>query len=210
MRCQGRLLLALLATVGAFALGVASSSAGRLSVSNQTMRITWNALRFNEGRAQCAVTLEGSLHSSTFAKSTSALVGHIVGGRTGTCAVGSAVLLTPENGQSSTVPWHVRYGSFSGTLPAIASIRLHIVGFSYRIVKELEFCLYASTAARPALLDLVREGGSGALTSASFFGTEGIPLVSGNIGICEPSGLLGGSGSPTIWGSATRVTLTLI
>jgi hypothetical protein len=114
-----------------------------------------------------------------------------------------------EDGQTSTLPWPIRYDSFTGTLPAISRVRWHIVGFSYRILKELELCLYASTTARPALLDVTREE-RGALTNGTFFGTEAIPLVSGNIGICEQSGLLGAGGAVTLQGSATRVTLTLI
>jgi hypothetical protein len=207
---EGRLLLTLLVGAGALALGVATASAARLSVTNQSISITWSSFRFNEGRAQCPVTLEGSLHARTMPKVQGQLVGYIMRGRTSACSVGSAVLLTPEDGQRSSLPWHIRYDSFTGTLPNIASVRWHIIGFSYRILKELELCLYASTAAHPALLDLSREGGSGALTTGRFFGTEGILLVAGNIAVCEPSGLLGGSGSVTLQGSATRVTLSLI
>ncbi len=203
------LFLTCLATACVLALAVATASANRLSVTNQSISITWSALRFNEGRAVCPVTLEGSLHGRTFAKVTSSLIGSIVRARTSRCSVGTAVLLSAEDGQTSTLPWHVRYASFSGTLPAITAMRWHIVGFSYRIVKELELCLYASTAERPALLDLSR-GEGGALTTARFFGTEAIPLAAGNVVVCEQSGLLGGAGEVTLQGLPTRVTLTLI
>jgi hypothetical protein len=156
------------------------------------------------------VTLEGSLHGRTLAKSAGTLIGYIMRARTSRCSVGTAVLLSPEDGQATTLPWHIRYDSFSGTLPNITRVRWHIVGLSYRVVDELEFCLYTSTTTRPALLDLTREGVSGALTTASWFGTEAIPLVTGNTVICDQSGLLGGSGSLTLQGSATRVTLSLI
>lgn len=207
----GGLLLTCLATACVLALGVATASAVRLSVTNQSISISWSGLRFNEGRAQCPVTLEGSLHARTMVKSPGTLVGFILRARTSACSVGTAVLLSVEDGQTSTLPWHIRYDRFTGTLPAITSIRWHIVGFSYRVVEEFETCLYASTAARPALLDLSREeGGSGALTTGRFFGTEAIPLAAGNVALCEQSGLLGGSGSVTLPGSSTRVTLTLI
>lgn len=208
---RGRLLLTLLVGAGALALGVAAASAANFSVTNQTISVTWSSFRFNEGRAQCPVTLEGSVHARTLQKVQSLLVGNIIAGRTGRCSVGSAVLLTAEDGQRSSLPWHIQYGGFSGTLPAITRVRWHIFGLSYRIVKELETCLYSTSPTRPALLDLVREEGSGALRSASFFGTEAIPLATGNPLICEASGLLGGGAGPvTIWGSATRVTLSLI
>jgi len=208
---QGRLLVMLLVGAGALALGVATASAAKLSVTNQMIRITWSSVRFNEGRAQCPVTLEGSLHARTMQKVQGQEIGVIIAGRTGRCTVGSAVLLTAEDGQRTTLPWHIRYDGYSGTLPAITRLRWHIFEMSYRVVDELELCLYTSTPTRPALLDLVREeGGSGAIRSVSFFGTEAIPLVSGNPLICDASGLLGGSGSVTTWGSTTRVTLTLI
>ncbi|HEX7290545.1 MAG TPA: hypothetical protein VF250_05380 [Conexibacter sp.] len=206
---QGGLLLACLATGCALALGVATASAGRLSITSQSISITWSAVRFNEGAAVCPVTMEGSLHGRTMAKSAGTLVGFVMRARTSRCSVGTAVLLTVEDGQTSTVPWHIRYDSFSGALPDITRVRWHIVGLSYRVLEELEFCLYTSTTTRPALLDLTREAG-GAVTTAAFFGTEAIPLVAGNSVLCDQSGLLGGSGSVTLQGSATRVTLSLI
>jgi hypothetical protein len=198
-----------LATACVLALGVATASASRLSVSNQSISVTWSSLRFNEGRAQCPVTLEGTLHGRTIAKVAGTLIGYIVRARTSRCSVGTAVLLSVEDGQTSTLPWHIRYASFSGTLPVVTAVRWYIVGFSYRIVKELEFCLYTSTVARPALLDISREG-SGALTTGRFFGTEAIPLTAGNVVVCEQSGLLGNAGEVTLQGLPTRVTLTLI
>jgi hypothetical protein len=205
----GSLLLTCLVTACVLALSVAVAPASRLGVTNQTFSITWNGVRFNEGRAVCPVTLEGSLHQQTMAKSAGALIGYVTHARTSTCSVGTAVLLTAEDRQTTTLPWHIRYGLYTGTLPTIATVRWLIVGLSYRIVKELEFCLYTSTAAHPALLDLTREAG-GAITTARFFGTEGIPLVAGNIGVCEASGLLGGAGDMTLPGSATRLRLSLI
>jgi hypothetical protein len=52
-------------------LGVASATAGRLSVSNRNIRVTFNNLEMTAerlGTDSCHVTLEGSLHSSTIAK----------------------------------------------------------------------------------------------------------------------------------------------
>jgi len=204
------LLLACIATACVLVLGVEMASAARLSVTNQSISITWGSVRFNEGAALCPVTLEGSLHGRTFAKVAGTLIGYIQRARTSRCSVGTAVLLSVEDGQTSTLPWHIRYASFSGTLPSISAIRWHIVGFSYRVVEELEFCLYTSTTARPALLDLSRDGATGAFTTASFFGTEAIPLTAGNVVLCDQSGLLGGTGAVTLQGLSTRVTLALI
>jgi len=207
-----RLALGLVAAATMMAAFATSASARNFSTTSQTLRATWSAIVFTDpfgNTISCPVTLEGSFHARTMAKSPAALIGYVIRARTSACSVGTAVLLSVEDGQTSTLPWHIRYDSFSGTLPAIATVRWHLVGFSYRIVKELELCLYASTTARPALLDVTREAG-GALTTGRFFGTEAIPLVSGNIGVCEQSGLLGGAGAVTLQGSSTRVTLTLI
>lgn len=206
---QGSVLLTCLAIACVLALGVATAPAGRLSVTNQNFSVTWSGLRFNEGRAVCPVTLEGSFHARTITKTSAAQIGYIQRARTSACSVGTAVFLSVEDGQTSTLPWPIRYDSFTGTLPAIGSVRWHLVGFSYRIVKEFETCLYVSTTARPALLDVTREE-RGALTTGRFFGTEAIPLFAGNIGVCEQSGLLGAGGAVTLQGSSTRVTLTLI
>ena len=62
----------------------------------------------------------------------------------GACASGSATLLT------ETLPWHVQYASFAGTLPNITAVRYNIIGFARRIREIIGLtCLFRSTTAEP-------------------------------------------------------------
>lgn len=202
------LLLALITAAGVLAFGVATASAGRFNISNQGIRATWAAFRFNEGLATCPVTLEGTLHSRTIAKIARTLVGFITRAKIQTCSVGAARWLEELQGANNRLPWHIQYASFTGTLPTIETVRFQVIDLSFLVTKMLESCLYRSTAAAPALLDFFREAG-GALTIARFSNTEVIPRVAGGL-MCENTAKLTGSGAPTVLGSATKITLSLI
>src|SRR5438270_3751470 len=110
----------LLAVVGATVLLgalVGTASAARLSNSSTTFRATWTSAEFSGGfgTPRCSLTLEGSLHSATIVKTRGSLVGYITRASVGPCVNGSATVLT------ATLPWHVQYDSFTGTLPSIAT-----------------------------------------------------------------------------------------
>jgi hypothetical protein len=123
----------LLAVVGATVLLgalVSSASAGRLSNSSTTLRATWARMDFTGGfgTVECEVTLEGSLHSRTIAKVARALIGNITAASVSSpCRRGGATILR------ETLPWHVTYNSFAGTLPNITNILTDVVGASFRI-----------------------------------------------------------------------------
>jgi hypothetical protein len=193
----------LLAVVGATVLLgalVSTASAGRLSSSSSTLRATFREVRFagGFGTTICAVTLEGSLHSRTIAKVANALIGYITRAALGSCTQGSATILT------ETLPWHVRYVGFTGTLPNIGSLITSVSRASFQI-REPVFgitCLAASTDARPTTGTYTREAG-GALTTAVITGR--VPTNCGTEGTLE-----GTSNSLTVLGAATRITLTLI
>jgi hypothetical protein len=177
---------------------VGSASAGRLSSSSSTFRSTFSALTFEGafGRLVCAVTLEGSLHSRTIAKVTNVLHGFINRADLGACATGSTTILR------ETLPWHVRYASFSGTLPSITAIGFTVIGYSFQWREPLFTCLARSTEARPVRGTFTREVG-GVLTAARISGT--VPTSCGIEGGFESN-----SGTVTVAGAATRVTVTLI
>ena len=116
-----------LAAVALLGLAVAQASANQLSLSSRTFRVTWSSLQMTPNGfepVRCPVTLEGSLHSSTFGKIGGALLGYVTRAVSGTCTGGTVTFLT------GTLPWHVRYGSFAGVLPAISSLTLQLVGLS--------------------------------------------------------------------------------
>lgn len=129
------------------AASVDAASARRLSFSNGSFRSVWPSAEFEIGLGnviRCRLTLEGSLHSRTLSKVSGALVGYITSASMGSpCTNGELHLL------QETLPWHVRYDSFTGTLPRISTIRLQIVGFSLWLTWFSLRCLYTTTAARP-------------------------------------------------------------
>jgi hypothetical protein len=141
------LLAAMGATVLLGAL-VSSASARNFSVSEQHIRSSFSRVDFHfpEITTTCHVTLEGSLHTRTIAKTLGSLIGYITSAILGPCANGTATILR------ETLPWHVRYSGFSGTLPAITSVTVHVIGAAWRIRESGGIaCLARSTTGEPAI-----------------------------------------------------------
>lgn len=197
---SGRALLAVVSAVAVLGTCASAASAGRLSTSSQTWRSSFAALEFSGifGAIRCPVTLESSLHGSTLAKVAAALIGYVNRVSIGACATGTIVVLS--------LPWHLRYASFSGTLPTLTALNTAIVGMAMSI-REPGIgitCLFRTTAEQPATLSVRREAG-GALAEPALGGEIRTGASCG-----ELPGRLGGSGNVTVGGSSTRVTLTLI
>lgn len=202
------------ALVLSIAVGVASAS--RFSISNGSFRATWSPITYQGGElsVRCNVTLEGSFHSKTIAKVAEALVGYVTRAvATRPCTGGAWYYL---NGVevlegvtlANTLPWHIRYRSFAGTLPNIQSIGLNIVDYSFLIESPfIRNCLFRSTAARPIQWNLVREGG-GAITSVEEPATQ-IPLKEG-VSPCPSEITFNETGRFTQQGTTTSMTVTLV
>lgn len=192
----------------ALASAVGSASAARLSYSNQAFRIIWTSLTFSESGGNfpitCPVTLEGSFHARTFAKVRDALSGFITRAvvNNAGCTEGQAVIL------GETLPWHVTYQSFSGTLPSIIGVRYNLIGAAFQVEPGLGIvCLARSTAAAPAAGEAAREAG-GSITSLSPDPSLAIPVTGTN---CPSAGVFSGAGEVFVLGSAReRVRLSLI
>jgi hypothetical protein len=118
-------LMASLTVVVALLACVTTTSANNISQSSRTFRGTWAPLRIidrelfgTEGTVSCNVTLEGSFHSSSIRKVARAQVGYISRAVMGSpCTGGTASIL------SGTLPWHLTYDSFTGTLPNITKVQ---------------------------------------------------------------------------------------
>src|SRR5215212_74507 len=128
------------------AVGVATATANRLQASSQLVIATWSQVSFEIGPGigtiRCALTLEGSLHGRTFAKVREALLGYLTAASIQTpCTNGELHLL------AETLPWHLRYESFTGTLPRLTSIRFRLVEFNLWFTNFGFRCLYRSTLA---------------------------------------------------------------
>jgi hypothetical protein len=190
----GRIMLAVLGTTLLSAGLVGSASAGRLQTSSQRVKATWARLEFRGGfgTVECEVVVEGSFHARTIAKTTGALTGSITVATITRCARGTATVLR------ETLPWHVQYQSFTGTLPNITSISARVVEIAF-VMREPTFgvtCL----ARGPGTISFGQAAG-GVIVQATAGGTTPCGSFSGT---------LGGSTTNVDNGSGARVTVTLI
>lgn len=199
----GKLLIAALSATALLAALVSTASAREFTSSSQTLRSQFREVRFALpfGTTNCQVTLEGSLHSQTIAKSPGALIGYITRAILGPCSAGTATILT------ETLPWHVQYGSFTGSLPTISSLRINVIGSAFRVREPVGIitCLARSTASSPAVGTFNREAG-GALTNAEIGGT----LRTGAECAEEPGTFTSDRGTVTVLGGTARITVRLI
>jgi hypothetical protein len=193
----------LLATIGAtLLLGslVGSASARTLSLGNtsQTLREAFRTVTFNGvfGDIRCAVTLEGSLHSRTIAKVTTTLIGYITSATLGICGEGTATILR------ETLPWHVHYSGFTGTLPNITSIRIAVDGASFRIREPFATCLATSTHERPSIGTFGRSVSTSKITEGEIGGT--VPTN------CGSNGTFSSTRDRVVDGTGAELTVTLI
>jgi hypothetical protein len=135
-------LAAVIATI-ALGLAITTASARTFSISNQNIRASFRNLEFEpEGFStiSCRITLEGSFHSRTIAKVRGALIGYLTRVSTNNCNNGVTIL-------TETLPWHIRYESFSGILPNITLILVRTSPISF----QLEFGLGIRCLARGEL-----------------------------------------------------------
>ena len=196
-----KLLLAVMGTTVLLGALVSTSSAGRLRFSDNDIRAIFPTMDFTGalfGRVECEVTLEGTFHSLSIRKTNLSLIGLITSAELiRACRRGGATILR------ETLPWHIKYRAFTGTLPNMLSIRGNFVGAGFRI-REPSFgtqCLATSPAEAPVEGIFSRNTGTGELTSLSVNST--IP--------CGGDVLNLGNISSTLEnGARARVTLTLI
>jgi hypothetical protein len=200
-----------LAAVMVMALTVSLASARRFGLSNQTFRAIWTLLRFEiEGTAtiECPVTLEGSFHSRTLSKVSGQLVGYVTrafvrGGLTECLNTGNV------RANTETLPWHIQYNSFIGTLPSISEINFEIIGADVNVDPSSIFlpnCRIRSEQAHPAQILLIITGDVKIVRPDP---VRKIPLP----GVCEFGGEanLRGTGETFVQGSTTtRVAIRLV
>ncbi len=213
MKIRGRLLLASLAATLLLGLAVGSASATRLAVSNQGIRVVFLLTEPNGGgplefannvglpTVRCPLTLEGTLHSRTITKTSGSLIGYITRAIFGTC-LGGAMTTFAES-----LPWHMRYQSFTGTLPNITAVTVQIIGFRYSLTPTGgPTCNGRSTAAQPATF---RFGVlAGELSEAT--GGGSIALEGGGLCAFGTSTFGGTSKLITLLGTTTRIRLSLV
>src|SRR5436853_5582788 len=120
MRTSAKLGLTALVAALLLSAAVTTASARTLSASTQNIRVTWRSLEFVSPvvTVRCQITLEGSFHSRTIAKIERSLIGHVtrVTVKTESCTNGQ------PTAETSSLPWHITYEGFRGTLPRIEEV----------------------------------------------------------------------------------------
>ena len=148
MHKHAKLLLAGAMATLALTVTVSTASASHLSMTSRTIRSVWRVVEFTASpgiTVRCPLTVEGSFHSATFHKVRRALIGFMTRANFGSgasCTGGGMTVLT------ETLPWHVTYERFEGTLPNITHVGAEVIGAGVRIEERtLGACLARSTAA---------------------------------------------------------------
>lgn len=212
MRHTAQLLATAIAATTILALAVTGATAGRLSVTNKQFRAVWSSLELTNnvtsGTTKCPVTLEGSFHSATIRKVARALIGYITRAFvSNTVCTGGRATINQE-----TLPWHLTYESFSGTLPEIRSVTFLLIRASFILnPNEGNGCRATTTLENPAA-DIASIGANGQITGIRADETRGIPLVNGPGGVfCGlGTGRFSGTGAVTQLGTSTPVSIRLI
>lgn len=214
MRNRSKLLLTAIATTLIMAAAVTVASARQFTTSNQNARAVWTSIQFTSlgGLIQirCNLTLRASFHYRTFSK-TRSLVGYITSaGITRPCSGGEAWVLNGSERPTNTLPWHIVYDSFRGTLPRITGIRLGIIGGSFLLSGLGNQCQYTGTAPSPAfgIINLNESTGEGISLSAD--STVTVPLAATLVGSCPANGAFAGTTSLLDEGEGSRITIRLI
>jgi hypothetical protein len=191
-----KLLMAAMTAVLLLALAGAVASANRLAFNETRKRVIFPTLEFSANgiTIRCSTTLEGSFHSRTISKVSGSLIGYI-----------TSALLSPCNGGNGivnreTLPWHLRYTGFQGTLPRITGISLSIIRPSFTFEVFGILCRYTPSTL-PARNEL-EVGGVvvSVAASASNIGSETIGCPSTNT-------LSGNGNAQTGSGGALQITL---
>jgi hypothetical protein len=199
---------------------VSAASARNISISNQNIRVVWSPLTFSGGggiEARCRVTLEGSFHYRTIVKVERSLVGLItraIAGRPCERNVGWAYNGTEVNevlGRTvfpNSLPWHLTYERFTGTLPNITSITLLLANarFHVRINELFALCDYTTSAANGIAAGIATIGAGGVITGLRADESRRIRSESP---FC-PEGTFSGVGVVTLLGTTNSIFVRLI
>lgn len=219
MRTTVRLVLSALAASMLLALALSTASASRLSTTNQNFRITWRSLEFaGEGATiRCPLTLEGSFHTRTIAKVERALVGAVnkANVNSANCTNGTIATFNGVeryNGTTSpnTLPWHLTYLGFTGTLPNITAVIFLLERDRFGWISS-GLCTgqYGTSEDRIGFLFLLSAGVVGEASPREGQNIAHLSRRDGGL-VCPSQVTLRGSGAVTLQGAPTRITLTLI
>jgi hypothetical protein len=203
--------LATLASALVLAALVNVASANRLSLSSQTFRAVWAPIQLegegSELDARCNLTMEGTFHSRTFSKVARSLLGVITSAAFGPCEGGGAVVMR------ETLPWHLMYEGFTGTLPNITGVTFGLVGLGFLlfdIIFRVIQCQYRYIPTSPG--GLIANVSVGTITGLRIDEARAHRLIKDDLSTfsCPQMLSYAGTAAFTVAGSATRLTIRLI
>ena len=209
-------LLALTAAL-LLATAVSTATARNLSLNSTTFRVTWREIQFDTDRVVCELTLEGSFHYRTIAKVRGSLIGLITKAIIRHPCQVSEGWMDNETERPlgaairNTLPWHLTYEEFLGTLPRITGTVVLIRNMS-SVVNVSGICLGRYGTATDNISALADEDASGNLgTVTPVAGRNRLTLRERLGGIfCPGTAGLTGTGNVTQLNSTSRIVVTLI
>ena len=199
-----RALAASLAAVLVLATAVVGASARSLSFSTQNIRVTWRSLEFITElvAVRCGVTLEGSFHNRTIAKSVGTLIGAItrIDVDSRNCTNGEGIPLRQTG--------HLTYEGFTGTLPNIRGAHIVISRFGFQFIAP-GLCTGAYGSETDSITGQTSINSGELTTLEPIQGRNRVTRTSGSF-FCPGSGSFVGSGTPTVLNATTRIRISLI
>ena len=206
-------LLALLAT---------AAPARNFSTSNQNFRVVWTGLEFDTAIAtiRCGLTIEGSFHYGSIVKRERSLIGYVT----------AAIIRRPcTNGEAwsangreahprlgtlaNTLPWHITYAGFGGTLPNISEIFFSVRGIRLKVHTFFDTLCLTGDANDSITGRGIRETRGVVTGIEAVAGRNSMRLVAelGSSRLCPASASFRPNiGVITVLNTTTRITITLI
>jgi len=209
MRTIVKLVLAAMTAAALLASLAGSASARNFSVTNRNFRVTWTPLitaePFGFFTVRCNMTMEGSFHENTIPKVLETLMGYITRAiASHPCTNGEGWVWNGTEGAltgASSLPWHIRYAGFTGTLPSISGIRINLIRPKFSINNAVCLGTYLPSTHRATINVL------GDRSTTITLEEESMSAIEGN---CPSGRFQGVSNRVTLLGTTTAISLSLI
>jgi hypothetical protein len=151
MRKRTKIIIGCLTVALALAAAINTAAARRIEMTEQRFLVLFEELTFRGGENTviCEVNLEGSFHSRTLSKVSGQLIGYVTQAIVHRpCIQGAGWTLNGIERTTNTLPWHILYLRFLGTLPTITGIEIQLNNGGFLIEPGfLVQCLYEATRA---------------------------------------------------------------
>jgi len=210
MQSYVKVMIAALTAAIALSLALSTASARTLSTSEREFEILFHPLTFEAAgnSISCPLTLLGNFIERTIPKSQTQTgrIKHVepsTAAEPSPCTGGTLTIL------NETLPWALKYTSFTGRLPNITAVRVALTGTAFRVTPRGDVtCLAGTTVRNPAFGELLI-GAGGRVEGLRADETISIPLSGGFL--CSfASGRFSGTAGFLNLPRTASVTITLI